>query len=304
MQPLHPIVQLQGDGLHGLGLALRLNNIVAFGVDGKPRVLLLDGAEERIDLGQRLNLIAEHFNAVGVLVVGGEDLNHVAAYAEGATAEVHIVALVEDLNEPAGDVLAADLLALFEQEQHAVVGLRRTQAVDATDRAHDDGVAALKERTRGREAQLVQLLVDGGFLLDIEVAGRNVGLRLIVVVVADEVFDRVRGEELLELVVELGGEGLVVSQNQRRAIRLLDDLGHGEGFAGAGNAEQHLMFFAVQEPLDELVDGAGLIAARLIMGDELKVHAGIIARNGENLANKAQHNDRFGEVRSILQPSC
>ena len=78
-----------------------------------------------------------------------------------------------------------------KQQQHAVIGLRRAQAIDATDRADDDRVAPLKERPRRREAQLVQLLVDRRFLLDIEVAGGNVGLGLVVVVVADEVFDRV-----------------------------------------------------------------------------------------------------------------
>ena len=44
---------------------------------------------------------------------------------------------------------------------------------------------------RGREPQLVQLLVDRGFLLDVEVAGGNVGLGLVVVVVAHEVLDRI-----------------------------------------------------------------------------------------------------------------
>jgi len=41
------------------------------------------------------------------------------------------------------------------------------------------------------------------------------------------------------------------------------------------------MLFAVHQSLDELIDGAGLITARLIVGDELKIHAWIIVRNGE-----------------------
>ena len=104
--------------------------------------------------------------------------------------------------------------------------------------ADDDGVAALEEGARGGEAELVQLFVDGGFFFDVEVAGGNVGFGLVVVVVGDEVFDGVVGEEGLELVVELRGEGLVVREDERRAVGLLDDLGHGEGLAGAGDAEQ------------------------------------------------------------------
>ena len=120
-----------------------------------------------------------------------------------------------------------------------------------------------KRRARGGEAQLVQLFVDGGFLLDVEVAGGNVGFGLVVVVVADEVFDRVAGEELLELVIELRGEGLVVREDQGGPIGLLDDLGHGEGLAGAGDAEQHLVLLAGGEALHTVPRwrGAGRRAA-------------------------------------------
>ena len=64
----------------------------------------------------------------------------------------------------------------------------------------------------GGVAQLVDLLVDVGVLFDVGVGAGDVGLRLVVVVVADEVLDGVLGEELLELAVELGGEGLVVAR--------------------------------------------------------------------------------------------
>jgi hypothetical protein len=45
-------------------------------------------------------------------------------------------------------------------------------------------------------AQPVDLVVDRGVLLDVGVARRDVGLGLVVVVVADEVLDGVVGEEL------------------------------------------------------------------------------------------------------------
>jgi hypothetical protein len=56
----------------------------------------------------------------------------------------------------------------------------------------DDAIAALEEALGGGEAQLVQLVVDGGVLFDVDVAGGDVGLGLVVVVVADEVLDGVR----------------------------------------------------------------------------------------------------------------
>ena len=258
--------------LTAVALALGQDDVVRLGIDGQARVLLLDGAEERIDLGERVDLVAEELDAVGVFVVGGVDLDDVAADAEGAAAEVDVVAVVEDFDQAAGDVFALDLLAAFEQQQHAVVGLGRAEAVDAADGGDDDAVAAFEERARGGKAQLVELLVDGGFLLDEEVAGGDVGFGLVVVVVGDEVFDGVVGEERLELVVELGGERLVVREDERGALDLFDDLRHGEGLAGAGDAEQDLVLLARGEAGDEFGDGAGLVALGLVSGGELEVH--------------------------------
>ena len=48
-------------------------------------------------------------------------------------------------------------------------------------------------------------------------------------------------------------------------LQLLDDLGHGEGFAGAGDTEQDLVLFAGVEAGDEFGDGAGLVALRLVV---------------------------------------
>ena len=81
--------------------------------------------------------------------------------------------------------------------------------------------------------------------------------------------------------IELRGERFVVRQDQRRAAGFLDQLGHGVGFAGAGDAEQHLMFFAVQQAAEELIDGGGLIAARAVIDAQMKGHASRIAVAGD-----------------------
>ena len=142
---MHPLIQLRHDGIDRFRLALRLDHIVALGIDRQPRIFLLDGAEQGIDLRQRFNLVAEHLNAVRILVVSRENLDHVAAHAKRPAPEVRVVALVENLDQPPRNVFAADVLALFEQQQHAVVGFRRAQAVDAAHRAHDDRVAPLEQ---------------------------------------------------------------------------------------------------------------------------------------------------------------
>ena len=92
---------------------------------------------------------------------------------------------------------------------------------------------ALEERARGSVAQLVDLLVDVGVLGDVGVGARDVRLGLVVVVVGDEVLDRVLGEELLELGAELRGERPVGRQDQRRPLPALDDVRHGERLAAS-----------------------------------------------------------------------
>ena len=117
-----------------------------------------------------------------------------------------------------------------------------------------------------RVAHAVDLLVPRGVLLDVGVGAGDVGFGLVVVVVADEILDRVVREEALELAVELGGQGLVVGEDQGRPLGRLDDLGHGEGLAGAGDAQQHLVPLALLDARHQLGDGGGLVAGGLVVG--------------------------------------
>ena len=123
-QPGDALGQFGQNRLNGRRFALRLHHVVALGVDRQSRVFLLHGAEQRIDLRQRINLVAEELNAVSALVVSGKDFDHIAAHAKGPAAEVCIVALVQNVHQPPRNVSAADALPLFEQKQHAIIRLR------------------------------------------------------------------------------------------------------------------------------------------------------------------------------------
>src|SRR5437762_6019970 len=216
---------------------------MGFRVDGNAGEVLVSGANftgERIDLPKSVNLIAPHFDAIGLVFVSGINLNHVAANAESAAAQV-FAALVLNVYEAAEERFARGLVALFQHDQHAVIGFGRAETVDAGDGGDDDDVAALEERTRGAHAQLVQLVINGGFFVNVKVGGRNVSFRLVIIVIANEIFDGVFGEEGFELVIELRGERFVVSKNERGAIGLLNEFGHRKCFAGTGDAEKHLM---------------------------------------------------------------
>ena len=143
------------------------------------------------------------------LVVGGVQLDGVAPHPELAPHQVHVVALVLHVDQLAEDRALVVDLARANSEELVLVLVGRAEAVDARDRRHDDGVATGEQGRGGRVAQPVDLVVHRRVLLDVGVGGRHVRLRLVVVVVGDEVLDPVLGEELLELVGQLGGERLV-----------------------------------------------------------------------------------------------
>ena len=205
--------------------------------------------------------------------MGREDLDGVAARPEGAAVEIGVVALVLQLDQPLEDVLARDPVALLEARDHLRIGLDGADAVDAGDRRDDDDVVPLEQRPGRRMAHPVDLLVDARFLLDIGVRARHIGLGLVIVVVADEIFDRVVREEALHLAVELGRQRLVRRQDQRRALHVLDDMGHGEGLARAGDAEQDLAALAAAHAFGQFGDGLGLVAGRPEIGHHLDAPA-------------------------------
>ena len=219
---------------------------------------------QRVEAGQSFDLIAVEPHPEPQILVPGHDLHGVAPYAETAAFERGVIALILHLHKlPEERLAGGELGALLEHHEHSVVGLGRAQAVDAGDARDDQDVAALEERPGRGEAEAVDLLVDGGFLLDVGVARRNVGLGLVVVVVADEVLDGVVREEPAELLIELGRQRLVVRDDQRRPVDRFDHPRDGIRLPRTRDPEQYLVRVAPSQPLGELVDGLLLVAARL-----------------------------------------
>ena len=95
--------------------------------------------------------------------------------------------------------------------------------------------------------------------------------RLVIVIVADEVFHRIIGEEVLELGGELGRQRLVVAHHQGGTLHPLYDVGHGEGLAAAGNAQQCLGSVAPAQAFHQFIHRLGLVTGHLEIGDYLEL---------------------------------
>ena len=169
--------------------------------------------------------------------MGREDFQIVALHAEIAARETGIVALILQRHQLADDLALVLDPALLHGEGHRRIGFDRPDAIEARDRRDDDDIVPLQQRTGGRMAHPVDAFVYRAFLLDIGVRPRDIGFGLIIVVIADEIFDRIVGEEALELAIELRRQYLVGRQDQRWPLQRLNRLGHGEGLARTGDAQ-------------------------------------------------------------------
>ena len=95
-------------------------------------------------------------------------------------------------------------------------------------------------------------------------------------------------EQLAELLVELGGQGLVVRDHQRREPQAGEHVGHRKSLAGTGDAEKALVLGRALEALDQALDRLGLIALGRHGGHQLKTPAdGTAMMSGGNVHKDA-----------------
>ena len=264
------VLELELDAADGPLHALGAGDVVRGREDVHLLLLVDDLARHGVQGVDALDLVTEELDADRELLVDRDDLDRVAADAEGAAREGEVVAGVLHLDEAAQQVVAHDLLADLEPGHPVDVLLRRAEAVDARHRGDDDDVAPGQQRVGGRVPQPLDLVVDRAVLLDVGVGLRDVRLGLVVVVVADEVLDGVVGQQLAELVGQLRGERLVGRHDEGRPLDLLDEPGRRRRLAGAGGAEQDGVGVARPDPPRELGDRRRLVTARGVLGDHLE----------------------------------
>ena len=270
LQLLEPVRELFLNGLDSLFHALVRGHVVG-GREDAHLVFLADHvAGERVDVVQRVHLVAEELHTHGHLFVGRDDVHGVALDAEGAALEVDVVALVLHVHQKAQETVALHFLAHAQHNRSVQVGLRGAQAVDAGHRRHHDHVAAAQKRGGGGVAQALHVVVDGRVLLNVGVGLRDVGLRLVVVVVRHEVLHRVVGQQLAQLVGQLRGQRLVRRHDQRGTLLLLNQPRGGGGLTGAGRAHEHDVALAAVQTLVQLRNRRWLVAGGFELGDDLE----------------------------------
>ena len=248
------------------------NDIMGSGIDGHMRNEILHLAGDGVDLTQPLDLIPEKLHPDGGITgVGGIDLHHIPTDPELVADKVHIVALILDLHQLFDQLIPVLLHPKPQGDDHVPVINRVAQGVDAGNAGNDNYIPPFRQSRGSGVAQLLDLIVDGAVLFNIGVGGGDIGFRLIVIVVGDEILHRIVGEKLPELTAQLGRQGLIMGQHQRRPVDLGDDVGHGKGLAGTGNALEHLLPLPCQHPFGQGFNGLRLVAGGAVGRNKLKL---------------------------------
>ena len=231
-------------------------------VDALKGVELL--AALRVNRGQPFDFVVPKLHPYSVVSVGQMDVHRVAFDPKIPAFEVAHRSAVQAGHEAVKQVVSSDALPHLKSHDIFVKLHGVANAVDAADaRDHDDVSPPTEQGRGGRQSQFFNFVVDLKVLLDVGVRRRNERLRLVVIVVADEVLDEVVGEKGLELAVQLSRQGFVVAQNQGGALGLGDDVRHGERFSRTGDPEQNLVFVAFVHAFHQLSNRLRLISRGL-----------------------------------------
>ena len=269
-EPLQPLFQLRFDGFGHQLHVIPVGDVMGRRENGNvvPHAGNLPG--HRVHLFNGINFIAEHLHTDRLFAAGRIDIDNISPGSEGATVKIHIVSVVLHIHQFPNHVRPIHLHTRPQGQQLIPVGIRASQAVDAGHAGHHNGIRSLQQGRRSGVPKLIDFVVDIRILLDISIRGRHVRLRLIVIVVGDEVFHRVLRKKLLHLPVELRRQGFVVRNNQRWLLNLLDDLRHGERLSGTGDPHQGLVPIPGQNAVHNMIHRLGLIPGEVEIGMHFK----------------------------------
>ena len=127
-------------------------HVVVARENGDPVDLFEDPAADHIEPTDPVDLVAEVLDPDAPVVVGRQNLEHVAAHPEAAVEEIQARTLVLHLGQAPLGPLERQLGAALEELEHREEHVRRTQTVDAGDGSDDQDVAALEQGDRGPES--------------------------------------------------------------------------------------------------------------------------------------------------------
>ena len=171
-------------------------------------------------------------------------------HPERTTLKIHLVARVLHVNESLDHIITVNLHSGTQGNHHVHIVIRTTNAIDTGYGCYDNDIFSLRQRCRGRKAQLINLIIYRGILRYISVRLRHIRFRLIIIIVGDKILNGILREKFFHFSVQLPRQCLVVGNNQRRLIQRLNDICHRKGLSRTGHTQQCFKLVAFFESFD------------------------------------------------------
>ena len=263
---LHLLHQIFLDLAHGLGAFFLGRNEVLGGVEVDLVHLLEDGPAYRVDEGDAVHFVPEELDAGGIIGPSQEDVNSVSAYAETAALKICFRPVVQCIHDFVQQTGHGHLFPLTDCNRLVVEVVRIAYSVQAADGGNHYDVPASAHKGRCcADPELVDFIVDTQVFLNIGIRRGDVGFRLVIVVVGDEILYGIVREKGLELSVQLGRQGFVVAQDEGGTLQLLDHISHGKSLSRPRDAQKGYIMYPLLDCFAQSINGFGLVAGRLIV---------------------------------------
>ena len=226
---------------------------------------------ERVKFTDSVYLIAKELHTnCEFIIIGQVNVHNIPADAELVANEIYIISFILQFNQTCAELITIHLHSRAQTDDHAAVINGIAQRVNAGDTRHNNHVAAFRKCRRSGMAETVNLIIDCAVFFNIGICRRNIGLRLIIVVVADEILHRIVREKAAHLSTDLAGQCFVWFQNKGRTVASGNDVCHGESFAGAGNAEKRLCLIPGLQSFYQRINRLRLVSGGLKRCFEMK----------------------------------
>ena len=197
-------------------------------------VYLLPGL--RIERRDTVYLVIPELDTIGCSVKSFDsrkNINRIAVYTKAASVELYFIIDIKGIHEAAQQFIPVYPHSLLQIHHLLGKSCRICHTIQAGDRRNDNDVLPPRQQRSGcTQAKFIDLVVDLQILFYIGVRRRQVSLRLVIIVIGDEIFDGIVREKGLELTVQLGSEGFVMTQDQGRLLHFLDHIGDSKSLSG------------------------------------------------------------------------
>ena len=225
---------------------------------------------DRVTNLDALDAVKVEHDAKRVVATRHPDVDHFPSHSALAALQVRGRPAVLEFDQFTQEVTGLDRLTNMATQMVFEERLGRVETVNARYRRHHDAVGTGDQGSHGGKPFLFNALVDAQLLVDVQVPLGEVGFRLIVVVVRDEVLHGVIGEIAHHFLVQLASKGLVVAHDECGDVELFNHVSHGERLAAARHAEQHAPLLAIFQLRNQFFNCFWLVTGRIELSVESK----------------------------------